>query len=160
MGLPPSLRDETQTSTESRLRCLEDREEIRQLLVNYGRTLDQKDFAGFSKLFTENAEYGVGGTNVTKGAAAIGRQLEEVMRKNPSGLRSPGFHLFVNELIQVKGDEATAVSKGFYVVPNEANTPFIAMLATYNDVLIRENGRWKFKRRLVHGDLPAPPESR
>ncbi len=160
MGLPPSLSVETQESVESRLRCLEDREEIRQLLVNYGRALDQKDFSDFSKLFTENAEYSVGGMGITRGAAAIGKQLEEVMRKNPSGLRSPGFHLFVNEIIQVKGNEATAVSKGFYVVPNEANAPAIAMLATYNDVLIRENGHWKFKKRAVHGDLPAHPESR
>jgi hypothetical protein len=160
MGLPPSLGTERQESIESRLRCLEDREEIRQLLINYGRTLDQKDFSGFSKLFTENAEYGVGDTNLTNGAAAIGRQLEEVMRINPSGLRSPGFHLFVNEIIQLKGNEAVAVSKGFYVVPGETNAPQIAMLATYNDVLIRENGGWKFRKRVVHGDLPAPPESK
>jgi uncharacterized protein (TIGR02246 family) len=143
---------------EDRLRQLEDREEIRQLLVDYGRTLDRRDFAGFSKLFAENAEYvGGGGMGVTKGAAAIGKLLEEVFRKNPTGLRSPNFHLFANETIRVDGDSAVAISKGLFVVPNKANNPEMVMLATYEDVLVRENGRWKFKKRVVHGDIPAPP---
>jgi hypothetical protein len=40
-------------SIETRLRALEDREEIRQLLINYGRTLDQRNFAAFAKLFIQ-----------------------------------------------------------------------------------------------------------
>jgi len=145
-------------SIESRLRQLEDREEIRRLLVDYGRTLDQRDFLGFSKLFAEDAEYVAGGgMGATKGAAAIGRLLDEIFRKNPTGVRSPNFHLFANETIQVNGDEAVAVSKGIFVVPGETNSPEMVMLATYNDLLIREDGRWKFKKREVRGDIPSPP---
>jgi uncharacterized protein (TIGR02246 family) len=148
-------------SIETRLRRLEDFEEIRRLLVDYGRTLDQRDFAGFSRLFTENAEYiGGGGMGVTKGAAAIGELLKEIFRKNPTGERSPNFHLFANETIEVKDNEAVAISKGFSVVPGEAGRPEMVMLATYNDTLIRQNGRWKFKQRKVHGDIPAPPASK
>lgn len=144
-------------SIETRLRRLEDCEEIRQLLVDYGRTLDQRNFAGFSKLFAYNAEYtGGGGTAVTKGPAAIARLLEDTFRKNPTGVGSPNFHIFANESIRVRGDEAVAVSKGMFVVPGLSNRPEVIMLATYNNVLTRENGRWKFKRRVVHGDIPAP----
>ncbi len=148
-------------SFEKRLRVLEDREEIRQLLIDYGRTLDQRDFAAFARLFAEDAEYSGGASGAAiKGPAAIAKLLEDTFRKNPTGLRSPNFHLFSNELIRVNGNEAVAVSKGMFVVPNNDNQPVLVMLATYDDVLVRENGRWKFKRRIVHGDIPAPPAPR
>ncbi len=148
-------------STEARLRRLEDREEIRQLLVDYGRTLDQRDFEAFSKLFAANAEYlGGGSMGVIKGAGAIGKSLENIIRKNPTGFRSPNFHLFANEIIQVHGDEATALSKGLFVIPGDGGKPEFVMLATYSDRLTREQGRWKFKRRVVQGDIPGPPASK
>jgi ketosteroid isomerase-like protein len=144
-------------SIESRLRALEAREEIRQLLIEYGRLLDQRDFRAFSKLFTEDAEYfGGGAIYAARGPAAIAKFVEEVFRRNPSELRFPNFHLFANETIQVNGNEAVAVSKGLFVVPTEADTPEMVMMATYNDVLIQDNGRWKFKRRVVHMEIPAP----
>jgi hypothetical protein len=143
-------------SIEARLRMLEDREEIRQIMINYGRTLDQRDFAGFSKLFAKDAEYGGGaGNGMIKGPEAIAKLLEDTFQKNPTNLNTPNFHLFCNETIQVKGDQATAFSKGIFVVRGDDNKPDVVMLATYRDVFIRENGVWKFKRRIVQGDIPA-----
>jgi len=147
-------------SIETRLRRLEDREEIRQVLIDYGRTLDKRDFDGFSKLFSRNAEYAGGGsTEVIKGAGAIAKSLKEIIQKNPAGLNSPNFHLFSNETIQIKGDEASASSMGAFVVRGDNNLPETVMLATYYDVLIRENGSWKFKRRVVQGDIPSLSDS-
>ena len=144
-------------SIEVRLRILEDKEEIRQLLIDYGRTLDQRDFAGFSRLFSEDAEYvGGGGSVPIKGPAAIAKFLEDIVQKNPTGVRSPNFHLFANETSQVNGDEAAALSKGLFVVPGGAGAPEIVMLATYHDLFIRDHGRWKFRRRTVQGDIPGP----
>jgi uncharacterized protein (TIGR02246 family) len=144
-------------STEARLRALEDREEIRQLLIDYGRTLDNRDFSAFSKLFTDDAEYIGGGEPAPiQGGAAIARSLESIFQQNPTGVRSPNFHLFANETIQIKGDEAVAVSKGLFVVSSQAGAPEIVMMATYHDILTRDAGRWKFKRRTVRGDIPAP----
>jgi len=144
-------------SIEERLRILEDREEIRQLLIDYGRLLDQRDFPAFARLFIDGSEYISAGTaHAIKGPAAIAGFVEEVFRNNPSGVRFPNFHLFANETIRVKGDEATAASQGFFVVPTEADTPEFVMMATYNDVLVRDNGRWKFKRRVVRMEIPAP----
>ncbi len=143
-------------SMEARLRMLEDREEIRRLMIQYGSTLDQRDFTGFSKLFARDAEYGGGGGGgVTKGPEAIARLLEDVFRKNPTNVNTPNFHLFCNEVIQTNGDQATAVSKGIFVVRGNDDTPDAVMLATYRDLLIREDGVWKFKQRLVHGDIPS-----
>ncbi len=147
-------------SIEDRLRILEDREEIRQLLIEYGRALDQRDFADLSKLFSEDAEYiGGGSLSATKGPAAIAKFVEQVFRKNPMGLRFPNFHLFANVAIQIDGDEAHVKSKGFFLVPNEEDMPLVVMMATNNDVLVRDKGRWKFKRRIVHMEIPAPAPS-
>lgn len=144
-------------SIESRLQVLEDREKIRELMIDYGRTLDQRDFAGFARLFTEDAEYGGGGNNdITKGAEAISRLLADILRKNPTGVKSPNFHLFSNETIQVNADKAIGLSKGVFVVPGDKNQPDMVMLATYRDVFVRRGGVWKFKQRIVHGDIPSP----
>jgi uncharacterized protein (TIGR02246 family) len=142
-------------AVEVRLRALEDREEIRQLMIDYGRTLDRRDFAGFAKLFTRDAEYGGGGGGgVTKGAEAIARLLEDTFRKNPTNLNTPNFHLFMNETIHVDGVQATALSKGLFVVRGDNNKPDAVMLASYRDLFVRENGVWKFKQRIVQGDIP------
>jgi len=147
-------------SIEDRLRILEDREEIRQLLIEYGRALDQRDFGALSKLFCEDAEYlGGGSLSAIKGPPAIAKFVEDVFRKNPMGLRFPNFHLFANITIQINDDEAQAKSKGFFVVPNEEDMPLTVMLATNDDVLVRDKGRWKFKRRRVHMEIPAPAPS-
>jgi uncharacterized protein (TIGR02246 family) len=144
-------------SMEERLRVLETREEIRQLMIDYGRTLDQRNFSGFAKLFARDAEYGGGGGGgVTKGPEAIAKLLEDVFQKNPTNLNTPNFHLFCNEIIQVNGDTARAVSKGIFVVRGNQNTPEAVMLATYMDEFTQEKGAWKFKRRLVRGDIPSP----
>ena len=147
-------------SIEARLRALEDREEIRQLMINYGRTLDARDFAGFSMLFAKDALYGGGGgTGMAKGPAAIAKLLEDVIQKNPTNLNTPNFHLFCNEIIKVNGDTASAISKGAFVVRSNANLPEAVMLATYKDEFVRENGAWKFKQRIVQSDIPPAAPS-
>jgi hypothetical protein len=35
----------------------------------------------------------------------------------------------------------------------------LALLGHYDDVLAREDGRWKFKRRQAHIDIPHDPMS-
>ena len=53
-------------SLEQRVRELEDREAIRELLVVYGRYLDNKDLAGYSKLFAKDGTWtgGIGTATV------------------------------------------------------------------------------------------------
>jgi hypothetical protein len=144
----------------ARVQRLEDREEIRKLFNDYGRTLDQRNFAGFEDLFAEDSEYvGGGAMGTLRGPRAIRAALESQMAANPAHLNSPNFHLFFNESIDVDGDRGTAISKSAFVVRSDGNKPDMVFLASYDDVLIREKGKWKFQRRLVHGDIPAPPNS-
>ena len=139
----------------TRLQELEDREQIRKLLHNYGRYLDERDFTAFANLFTKTDSEYVSGNQTAHGARAIGAMLESIMTANPSGFKSPNYHVFFNETIDVDGGLATAYSQSAYIVPGADGKPEIAFFATYDDVFIRELGIWKFKHRVVHGNLPA-----
>ena len=137
----------------------EDRAEIHRLLVDYGRTLDARDFDGFAALFARDGVYVAGGS----GAAPLpGAQAGEAMRRifaeNALGFAEPNYHLFFNETVEFTGpDRASARSQSLYMVPGEGGAPRAAMMAQYEDELVREAGRWKFARRMVRGLMPAPP---
>ena len=142
-------------SLESRLQALEDREEIRQLLLDYGRFLDQRDFASFSRLFAEKGGEWIGGMGKAKGPQAIRKLMEDTIGGNTEKISMPNFHLFTNEIIHVSGNQANATTKWMFVVQGQANNPQPLYLGHYEDSLVRENGRWKFLRRTVHADIPS-----
>ena len=148
---------DTNASTEKRLAQLEDREAIRQLLIDYGHTLDTRDFAGFAALFADDAVYvGGGPTGESHGPAEIRAALEKTFAANPSGVSGPNFHLFFNETIDLDGDRATSVSKGVFTVQNADRQPDMLIIAAYHDTFVRIDGHWKFERREVTGEIPAP----
>jgi hypothetical protein len=141
-------------SLEARLQLLEDKQEIHALLMEYGRTLDARDFAGFERLFAKDAEYGSARSEPVKGPENIRVLLEGQLKKNAAPQPGRDFHLFYNETIDVKGDHATALSKGAFYVRGEGNKLETSALVNYHDDLVREDGRWKFKRRIL-GERPA-----
>jgi hypothetical protein len=144
-----------QQTVEARLQVLEDRQEIRQLLMNYGRFLDQRDFASFSQLFAEQGGEWIGGMGRAKGPQAIRKLMEDTIGKDASMPKSANFHLFTNEIIDVKGDKAAGTAKWIFVVRGEGNRPQFVFLGHYEDSFIRENGRWKFLQRTVYADIPT-----
>jgi hypothetical protein len=140
----------------SRLEAMEAREAIRALWAEYGRTLDARDFVAFSKLFARNAEFG-SGPGAARGPAAIGAMLEKAIGSNYPDSKGKNFHLYFNESIEVHGDRATAVSKGGYVMATPDNTKAdFLLLAEYRDELIKEDGQWKFLKRVIRGEIPVP----
>lgn len=139
-------------SLEARLQGLEDREEIRHLLLDYGRHLDGRDFAAYSRLFAADGEW-VGGFGSVAGPAGIQAFMEKNMGTAPN--RAGNYHLLSNFVITVNGDTATAWSRWAFVVPGPQGA-VIAQAGRYDDALVRENGRWRFKRRVASNDTPAP----
>jgi hypothetical protein len=140
---------------ESRLRQLEDREEIRRLLIDYGRHLDQRDFDAFSRLFAEEDGEWIGGMGKAKGSKAIRKLMEDTIGKNAENSGPPNYHLFTNEMIDVNGNRASATTKWMFVVQSENGRPQPIYLGHYEDTFIRQNGRWKFLKRVVHADIPS-----
>lgn len=137
----------------ARLRALEDREEIRLLLLDYGRHLDNRDLKAYASLFAIDGEW-VGGFGTVKGRDAIQAFMEKNMGTGPN--RANNYHLLSNFVIEVKGDTATAWSRWAFVVPEPAGGARIAQAGRYDDTLVRENGRWRFKKRVASNDSPPP----
>lgn len=140
----------SQQGGSAELQELRDREAIHRLLLSYGRTLDERDFDGFGALFTDDGEYAA-----AKGPPAIAEAMRRTFATNPLGLSAPNFHVFFNETIDVEGSKATANSMSFYVAPDDLGGYRIAMMAAYDDELVKVGSDWKFKRRIVRALTPA-----
>ncbi|MFB0613607.1 nuclear transport factor 2 family protein [Aurantiacibacter poecillastricola] len=137
------------------VRELRDRAEIEELLRDYGRTIDERDFDAFGRLFTPDGEYGAG-PSMTVGPEAIAAGMRAIFESNALGFGEPNFHVFFNTVIDVDGDRASATSMSFYIVPGEDGLPEIALMARYEDELVRTGNGWKFRKRSVEGLMPAP----
>jgi uncharacterized protein (TIGR02246 family) len=136
---------------EARLQKLEDKEAIQTLLLDYGRTLDNRDLKAYSELFTKDGEW-IGGFGSVKGRA----ELLAFMQKNVGTPPNTGktYHLLTNFFITVTGDKATATSRWSYVVGTPDKKPVLEHSGRYEDTLVREDGKWKFQKRIVYNDLP------
>jgi uncharacterized protein (TIGR02246 family) len=147
--LPLSAQDK---SLAARVQRLEDIEEIHGVLLDYGRFLDTRDFAAYARLFAKDGEW-VGGFGTVQGPAAI----QTFMEKNITGPnRGNTFHILSNFKIDVHGDTASAWSRWTFVTPGPDKKPAISQAGRYDDTFVRENGHWKFKRRVASNDIPAP----
>jgi uncharacterized protein (TIGR02246 family) len=139
-------------SAETRLRALEDKEQIAQLLIDYGRHLDSRDLAAYAALFAADGEW-IGGFGKVAGRANIQAFMEKSLGTGPN--RGGSYHIMSNFVIAVKGDTATAWSRWTFVTPGERGAT-IAQAGRYDDRFVRENGAWRFKRRVASNDT-APP---
>ena len=102
---------------ERRLQRLEDENEIRNLLLDYGRFLDSRDFKSYAALFARDGEW-VGGFGSVTGPANIQAFMEKNMGAGPN--RRNDYHLLSNFVISVNGDTATAWSRWSFVVPGQS----------------------------------------
>src|SRR5262249_35592132 len=140
----------------ARVQRIEDIQEIERLLLNYGRHLDARDFKAYSLLFAKDGVWS-GGMGTIEGPAAIQAFMEKAI-PGPNAVHN--YHVLSNFVIDVKSDTATAWSRWQFMVPGPNNTAVAAQSGRYDDTLVREDGRWKFKRRVASNDIPAggPPQ--
>jgi uncharacterized protein (TIGR02246 family) len=142
-------------SLAKRVQVLEDREEIRALILAYGQAHDHRDYKTFASLFATNGEW-VGGLGSAKGPDAIFALMDKTIGHHPMPNGSGTFHLLTNDQIVIDGDRASAVTKWVYITPGPDNAPRMVYLGHYDDQFIRENGAWKFLRREAPADIPIP----
>ena len=147
MGFGLSPRAEPgDSSVEERLQRLEDIESIRNLLIEYGRALDKRDFVAYGKLFAEDGSWG-GGMGSATGPEEIGKMVEAGFGRMDPALYTDSNHVMTSMDIELHGDSATAWSRWLWVVVGDDNRPRIERGGYYDDTLVRENGVWKFKTR-------------
>ena len=149
----PAADEHADKSLVARVQKLEDQEAIRMLLVDYGRSLDARDFARYASLFARDGEW-TGGFGTAKGPAAIKAMMDKEIGSTPAPRPNSTYHLLTNFAIEVHGDTGTVWSRWAFVVTTKENTPSIMYGGHYDDVVVREGGRWKFKKRVASNDIP------
>ena len=147
----------TRASLEARLQLLEDKDAIRDLLTDYGKLLDSGDWVGYSKLFARQGTW-TGSFGTATGPDEILAMLRKSMGAtpphDPDKVRS--LHLLTNYLIHVDGDRATATSRWTNFARTDDNKLVPRLAGHYEDVLVREDGHWKFLSRQAPRDIPNP----
>jgi hypothetical protein len=63
------------------------------------------------------------------------------------------LHLMTNPIIDIKGDEATVLSKYTFMVTGEDGRPRPQIAAHYRDRMVREDGVWKIAERTSYADI-------
>ncbi len=136
-----------------RLRRLEDAEQIRQLNLEYRRHLDARDLDAYGRLFAEDGEW-LGGTGYGKGPAGITAMLKERLPGNPAPPGATSWHLVTESGIDVHGDVGTGTVTWALIQRGDGDTPVMRLLGHYDDVYVRESGRWRYRRRIAYTDIP------
>jgi uncharacterized protein (TIGR02246 family) len=141
-------------SLQARVQHLEDVESIRGLLERYIELNESRDYPAYSQLFARDGELVLSTTRL-KGPAAIRDFLEANFggAKASAGPSKGSAHLVTNVRISVDGDKATSVCRWTLVSPgSEGGRPVVTSKGRYEDKLVREDGRWKFKERSIVTD--------
>jgi hypothetical protein len=128
---------------------LEDKEAIRELFSEYCFRMDEFRFAELGALFTADGEW------IAPYARARGpAEIAALMARNiPAEPRRK--HFIMNSLIEVDGDRAKARTSYLVVLKAVGAGLMPSVAGTYEDVLVRTPGGWRFReRRLIH-DLRA-----
>jgi 3-phenylpropionate/cinnamic acid dioxygenase small subunit len=149
-------------SAAARLQKIEDRQAIEQLLMgDYPRALDGAEWAAYAALFAKDGTLIMGSTKLT-GPAAIQEYFSARPRPASAAAASacpvpPGGHTsehVVNNLtLQINGDTATDQAYWQTIVTRDCKS-VVAGAGHYEDLLKREDGRWKFLKREIVDDIP------
>lgn len=141
-----SVAGSTEASVEQRLQKLEDIEEIRSLMIAYGKALDKRDFAAYGALFAKEGSW-KGGMGGAIGPENIAKMVEAGFAKMDPKMYTDSNHVMTSMDIQVDGDTATGWSRWLWVIPGDDDRPLVQRGGYYVDEFIREDGHWKFKQR-------------
>jgi 3-phenylpropionate/cinnamic acid dioxygenase small subunit len=140
-----------------RVQAMEDEKQIRDLIVDYGLSLDRKEFSGYSELFAKEGEWSgqLSGMTTIKGPETIRAAMEKNFAErvyDPE--RITNLHLVSNVKVTIDGDRATGYSRWTVLSRNDKDEPYVRISGRYDDVLIREDGRWKFLSRVAKREIP------
>jgi ketosteroid isomerase-like protein len=150
-------------SAHARLQKVEDRQAIEQLLMgDYPRALDAFDWKAYSELFAKDGTLIMnGGKTKRTGPAAIEDFFNKMKLPTPPESKAcpavPGVHRFMhvvsNLSLHIDGDTATDQAYWETIGTTDCKS-VVEGAGHYEDVLKREDGRWKFSQREIFDDLP------
>lgn len=131
----------------ARIRRLEDRESIRELVGRYGYVIDNRDIDGLADLFTEDGVLqSADGIMNARGRAAV---IE--MYKGRFAALGPTFHFTHDHAIRFDErdpDRASGVIASHAEVTRNGETMLAAI--RYHDSYRRDGGQWRFAQRVLN----------
>lgn len=137
------------TDLEERIRLLEDRAELQELVARYGRLVDDRDLAGVADLYTADAVFDSTHGPISGRDAVIEYYRGQLSRYGMS------YHYPHSHAIEFTGpDEATGIVSAHAELAI-GDTAFVVALR-YLDDYRREGGRWLFHRRRALQLYAAP----
>ena len=142
-----------------------DRAEIADLMARYLFAMDYNDYDAYAECFAEDGEldYAMGTTRGREAIRAEARVFKDNVarlfvdwRGDPAKLR----HLVQHKTIRVEGDRAGHTGL-WWEMTNGGPEGSLATpsFGTYEDELVRVDGRWLFKRRKIYNEFLTGRES-
>jgi uncharacterized protein (TIGR02246 family) len=129
---------------------LEEKDAIRDLMSAYCFHVDEGEFDKFAALFATDGTFEPGPQGKYQGREAICKFIASVVPRPGEGPARK--HCTMNHMITVNGSEASAYS--YIIVVRESESGIIPSLAgRYEDLLIKQDGQWRFKLRKIHFDI-------
>jgi ketosteroid isomerase-like protein len=80
--------------------------------------------------------------------------LTERLAGNPAPPGPTSWHLVTESGVDVRGDWATGTVTWALIQRGEGDRPVMRLLGHYDDVYVRERGRWRYRRRIAYTDIP------
>lgn len=133
-------------SLAERVRRLEDRVEIGELIARYGLVMDDRDMAGMPALFTPDV--------VIRSADgvmnAVGREAAVELFRLRFTVLGPSNHVTHDRIVEFDSRDPD-LATGLVLSHAEMNRKGQAMLTAirYHDRYARHEGRWKFRERVL-----------
>lgn len=125
---------------ERRLRRLEDRAEIHDLVARYALAVDDRDYAALAGMYAADAVFDHAGA-VLRGREAIVEFLRERAKLNGRTVHSP--HTIAIEWV----DDDTARGTVAGHAELERDGEFLLAAFRYHDSYVRQDGAWRFRER-------------
>jgi hypothetical protein len=135
---------------EKRIQEIEDLEAIKTVIAKYCYYVDQRRLEDLMELFHQNAQVNVGPMGEYKGKGEIRKFYGEVVPQ----INSDAWHLVHNQIIEIKGGEATSCA--YFEVNAIQKGEAIVGAGIYEDKLVKEAGQWFFILRDIRIDYMGP----
>lgn len=136
---------------EARLRQIEDRLEIYNLMAAYGPAVDACSVENNARLWTDDCVYAVGGLGEYLGQDGLAGMIEGPFHRQVTAQGSA--HVLSLPYVEVQGDHAVATNYAKLFSHRDGRFDLVRLVVS-RWFLRREDGRWKVARRtneLVNG---------
>ena len=122
---------------------------IHETIANYCFYFDGAEFDKWVDLFTDDGIFDTGVLGMQEGKEALKAFTQNIPLTNGLPMMK---HCMMNEVINITGNSATAKSYFLMLRPNSEGISIISMSGRYTDELVKQSGRWFFKKRKLFID--------